>query len=273
MYILKEDSNMFYCYVLEIEKDNDKKIYVGQTKNLDDRFKKHLSDLKKNKHHNVFLQDLYNDGWKLTRIVKIYEIESRKEAMAKEKETILKNKDNPDLLNIEIGFDTYSRNPNKDQIVQKRTITQKKMFEGLSKEQRAEIYGKPGIENPMYGKNHTEATKELLSKKSKIRYLNFGSPLSGLKRSAEFKQRCSEIAQQRVGAKNPFFGRTHSLESKERIKNANLGKKPVNTIKVSIKGRIYDSLTEAGRQLGVPTPTVLWRVKSDNPRFSEWKWL
>jgi len=74
-----------------------------------------------------------------------------------------------------------------------------------------------GKGNPFYGKTHSEETKE------RIRLKNLGKTqseftkqkrsqsLTGLKRSEEF---CDQFK----GSKNPFYGKTHSEETKERIR-------------------------------------------------------
>ena len=48
---------------------------------------------------------------------------------------------------------------------------------------------------------------------------------------------------------------------------------PPNTIKISIDGKIYISITEAARQLNLVAPTVLWRLKSKNPKFDNYKYF
>jgi hypothetical protein len=53
----------------------------------------------------------------------------------------------------------------------------------------------------------------------------------------------------------------------------NKGRLPPNTIKISIDGNIYISITEAARQLNKPTPTILWRLKSKNPKFNGYKYI
>ncbi|MBP3914668.1 NUMOD3 domain-containing DNA-binding protein [Clostridium sp.] len=48
---------------------------------------------------------------------------------------------------------------------------------------------------------------------------------------------------ERTGANNPFYGKNHTPETKERLRKANLGKKPINMKKVLIDGMIFESLT------------------------------
>jgi hypothetical protein len=39
-----------------------------------------------------------------------------------------------------------------------------------------------------------------------------------------------------------------------------------------IDDEIYISITEASRQLNISTPTILWRLKSKNPKFANYKY-
>jgi len=40
-----------------------------------------------------------------------------------------------------------------------------------------------------------------------------------------------------------------------------------------IDDEIYISITEASRQLNISTPTILWRLKSKNPKFANYKYV
>ena len=40
-----------------------------------------------------------------------------------------------------------------------------------------------------------------------------------------------------------------------------------------IDDEIYVSISEAARQLNMSQPTVLWRLKSKNPKFDNYKYL
>lgn len=70
-----------------------------------------------------------------------------------------------------------------------------------------------------------------------------------------------------------FFGKHHSEETKQKIYEKSKGRLPPNTIKISIDGKIYISISEAARQLNMITPTVLWRLKSKNPKFDNYKYV
>ena len=84
------------------------------------------------------------------------------------------------------------------------------------------------------------------------------------------KDKLSTIASQRLGEKNHFFGKQHSKETKQNIGLANCNRIPANRREVQINGKIYTSVTAAGNQLLVCTATILYRIKSPNPKFANY---
>ena len=74
----------------------------------------------------------------------------------------------------------------------------------------------------------------------------------------------------RSGEKNSFFGKQHSEETKKKLSEKRKGKKPSNVTKVEIDGIVYESLAEASRQTGIPSPTILWRIKSKNKKYGNY---
>jgi hypothetical protein len=53
----------------------------------------------------------------------------------------------------------------------------------------------------------------------------------------------------------------------------NIGNIPPNNKEITIDGFFYISITEASRQLNIPTPTILWRLNSKNPKFNNYKYV
>lgn len=47
------------------------------------------------------------------------------------------------------------------------------------------------------------------------------------------------------------------------------GKKPTNMTQVVIDDVVYESLVEASKQTGIPSPTILWRIKSKNKKMKD----
>lgn len=66
-----------------------------------------------------------------------------------------------------------------------------------------------------------------------------------------------------TGRNNPFFGKVHTDKTKNKLREANLGKLPINTKKIEIDGVEYVSQAEAARILGVAGGTITYRLKSE----------
>ena len=139
----------------------------------------------------------------------------------------------------------------------------------LSSEERKQKYGKFGENNGMYGKTHTDEVRKQLSDINKGRVCHN----KGKKASDETRQKISENAKLKIGEKNPFYGKHHSEETIKKIKERSKGRLPPNIIKILIDEKIYISISEAGRQLNMPTPTILWRLNSKNPKFNNYKYV
>lgn len=99
---------------------------------------------------------------------------------------------------------------------------------------------------------HTEESRKKLSLRAKGR----PSPTRGKPLSEEQKKILSEYAKTRIGEKNPFYGRKHSDNSKDKIRKAN--SKPVLQLDSITEEVIneYSSAREAAKALGKPKSYV-----------------
>jgi hypothetical protein len=138
----------------------------------------------------------------------------------------------------------------------------------MTPEERKIKYGKKGEKNGMYGKTHTEEVRKKISEINKGRI----SVFKGIPLSEERKKQLSEFAKTRTGEKNAFYGKHHSQETIEKIRQKNLGRKSKYAIKIIIDDTEYESLTYASLKLNIPIATVLWRLKSKNPKFDNYKY-
>lgn len=248
-------------------------VYVGSTNNLNQRLMDHRSSLRRGVHRNSRLQKAYNNGSFIS--VTADECASREEAFALEQKFIDCLPEEA-LLNIglgTIGGDNLTRNPDRDKIIDKMTRSVNERFASLTPEERRVQYGKPGDRNGMYGRTHTQETRELIRRKvctpeniaaSRARRL-------GVKVGEETRRKISEFAKTRTGEKNPFYGRHHTEETRRRLAEMNKGNIPTNARKVEIDGIQYVSLTEAARQLDVVPATILYRLSSKNPKFESYR--
>lgn len=246
--------------------------YIGYSTNINRRFSVHRSKLKKNCHDNIFLQRAYNlDGEDKFNYDIIHICSTEEEA--KEIELLyLTNLSIRDMLyNLNYnnsGGDLLSNHPEKNVIREKILKSHQETISKMTPEERSQKYGRTGEKNGMYGKTHTD---EVRKKYSEIHKGN--KYCKGKIASTETRQKISEKAKLKIGEKNPFFGKHHTEETIQKIKEKNKGRLPPNTTKISIDGNIYISMTEASRQLNIPTPTILWRIKSKNSKFSNYEYV
>lgn len=247
--------------------------YIGYSTNIDRRFCVHRSKLKQNCHDNIFLQRAYNlDGEDkfIYDIIHICDTDEEAKEIELKYLTDLSIRDMLYNLNYNnSGGDLMTNHPDKKIIREKILKSHADTIIKMSLEERKEKFGKCGEKNGMYGKTHTEEVRQKMSQLKKG-----NTYCKGKKLSDETKQKLSNIRKNNyTGEDNPFFGKHHTDETKEKIREKNKGKLPPNIMKISIDGNIYISMREASRQLDIPTPTILWRVKSKNPKFDNYKYV
>jgi hypothetical protein len=153
------------------------------------------------------------------------------------------------------GGDNLSKNPNRDKIIENITKAVQDRYLKMTDQERIDKYEK------------------LLDKNSKWKG---GISISYCKtcntRIVGGAIYCRDhVIYDRAKEKNAFYGKTHSEEVKKSISEKNKGKKPNNMKQVIIDNIIYESLTEATRQTGIPSPTILWRINSKNKKFENYQ--
>ena len=111
------------------------------------------------------------------------------------------------------------------------------------------MYGKTGEKHHMFGKEHTEETKE----KMKEAHTGEKHYMFWKEHTEETKKKQSEA---KSGEMNPMFGKEHTEETKKKQSEANSGEKNINSKKVyqyTLDGTYVDdfgSSGEAARSLG-----------------------
>lgn len=235
------------------------KCYFGSSDDLDERVKTHLRHLRRDVHHNKLLQSEWKNGGQFE--TQLWPTATREEAYAQELALITEfaAKEPQLLLNVSLGVrggDGLTRNPDREAIVNR-------MSENAS-----------GVKNGMFGRTHSNEVKAKLSD-----FQRGNSYALGAVRSPEMRARLSEYAKTRTGESNPFFGRRHSEETKQRISAVKKtayqenGQLPPNSRQVNVNGVVYESLSEAARQIGISAPLMLHRLQSRNEKYAGYNYV
>lgn len=257
----------------------DNRYYLGSSQNIERRWIRHKYDLKRQKHNNIFLQRAYNkygsDAFYL-EIINICQGEIKKI----EQDYLDKLDDFAyNLSKFANGGDMITYHPDRSRILNNISKSLKKRYSIAIERQKVSI-SNSGHNNPMWGKLHSNETKNKISIKIKEWFSKNLSYRKGKRfenifekeLSDHLKNILSECAKQRVGNKNPFFGKSHSKESKEKISKSRKGKYfgKQNT-PILINEVLYSSLGEASKILNIPIATIRFRVLSNN--FINYKYV
>ena len=246
--------------------------YIGYSTNIERRFGVHKSKLKNNCHDNIFLQRAYNlDGEDKFKYEIIHVCDTEEEAKEIELQYLTDLSIRDIIYNLNYnnsGGDLMTHHPEKEAIREKIVKSYKETLRKMTPEERSQKYGKFGEKNGMYGKTHTDEVKKNNSilKKGNTNF-------KGHKHTEETKKIFSEMRKNKnIGKDNHFFGKKHTEETKQKIREKNIGQVPTTCIEISVNNITYYSIAEASRQLNISSATILWRLKSKNPKFSEYKY-
>jgi len=251
--------------------------YIGSAKNFIKRFERHLGGLKKNNHHNIILQRAFNKhGIDNVKFFIIEEIPYEKKIiLEREQFHIDKTKERGRCANLSgASFgDTKTGHPNRELIIEKMSKTIQQNMNNLTAEERKIKYGQTGELNGMYGKTHSEEVKKASRERiytEDMRNRMSESAYRKFEERPELKENLSKHAAQRTGEKNPFYGKSHTKETKEKISNKNKGSKPVNRISIQVIGKEYESYGDASKDLGIAVTTIRWRCLSKNKKYNDY---
>lgn len=197
------------------------------------------------------------------------------------------------------GGDTISNNPKKYEIGKRHSEQLKGKPSGMKGKNHSEETKQKlrktssGENNGMFNKHHTEETKEILRIKHTGKHLSEETKQkiseSNIGKEGPWKGKKNEKHSEWMKNNNPFKGKTHTNETKEKISVKNskpkseehkkkisqslIGNIPGNIVKVEIDGIIYESLTEASEKLNVNYSTLRNRIKSKSKKFVNYKIL
>lgn len=227
---------MYSIYI--IENKINKKLYIGKTKDFEKRIKRHLWDLKNNKHHSLHLQRSWNKYGE-EAFTSFEALNNLTADEAKENEEYLINKYYNYLYNVSkqsSGGDLVSYHPDLESIKKKHSENGTKWWESKDEKEKNEFANKfKGENNAMYGITHTEEARIKISNANKGRKMN-----------DEQKQKMSEFQRNRFS--DPKERQKVSERNRNRYEDINERKKtseanriryenPIEREKMSIIGK------------------------------------
>lgn len=179
------DDIIHKCGIYVIFNKITKKYYVGRTKCFRKRFLAHCNLLLNNKHPNKHLQSSFNKYTQDSFVFYIVDIIPKElyNEFMKCRELYFMNYFNSlnngyNIANKSVGGDTYTHNPRKNEIIEKR----KRYAHSHKNEYSIRNSGK---NNPMYGKHHTEESKLKMKEK-------FSNGSRAAKNNPMYGKQCTE---------------------------------------------------------------------------------
>lgn len=240
--------------IYRIRNLNNNKCYYGSAKNINRRWSRHKSQLKYNRHENIILQRAWNKYGELNFIFEVVELCEEDDLLIIEEKYLDLNPEY-NIGKQASGGDNISNHPNKDIIVDKIKKSINTTISLLSENERKEKWGRCGKNNPNW--------KGGIS----IKYCQCG------KKIEPHHNYCINCVP-RHGENNPFYNKHHSEETKKKLSESRKGKyHGSQNIPFEIDGIEYHSLGDASNKLGIPIPTIRWRLKSKNKKFENYKYL
>mgnify|MGYP003645176778 CR=1 FL=1 len=231
---------MEYIYIIRNKING--KYYLGSTIQLRVRKLKHFNELRKNKHHCIHLQRAFNkykeDNFEFIIIETCFNSKTREQEL-------LNSIDFKDCYNVSksaSGGDLISNHPDREEIIKRNT----------------EILKAAPRHNKDYSKENNPNWR------GGTTFCKCGNRINS---STKQCHECRDI----TGENNPFFGKTHSEETKKKLSELRKGKYNGNQNKyVIIEGKEYSSLGQAAKALNVSVGTIYNRIK--NPKFGEYQY-
>ncbi|MDT0160433.1 NUMOD3 domain-containing DNA-binding protein [Bacillus sp. AG4(2022)] len=180
--------------ISRVDEDKEIKCYIGSSIDITRRLKVHKRKLKSNTHDNIHLQRSWN---KYGESCFVFEV-------------------------LEFVEDTS------------KLIERESFYIELLKTYEPYGFNICRVPNRQTGVTWSDEQKENQSKKLKNYYLTNDSPMKGRKFSDESRKKLSDSKKKLIGEKNPFYGKSHSEETKRIISEKNKGRVPTEEEKQKI---------------------------------------
>jgi group I intron endonuclease len=224
--------------------------YYGSSKNIEKRWRVHMSQLNRNVHINYLMQKDWILYGKDNFEFKVVE-ECIQEDLLEIEQKYLDLDSYYNIGKTSSGGDNLTKNPNRDSIIDKIKHSVIERMNNLSTEEKKKYFSKPLSENPNW--------------KGGVSYIHC---VCG-KRIGYGHKHCSKCTP-KSGENNPFFGKKHSEETKEKLRKNGKNRTPANAIHIIIEGIEYKSFKEASNSIGLHVTTIRWRCLSSNPKYKDY---
>jgi group I intron endonuclease len=229
------------------------KIYYGSSKDIKKRWRTHKNKLNNGKHHNSPLLNAWNKYGEENFIFEIIELCDEKILLEREQYYLdLKPEYNIGIKSS--GGDNITKNPNKKDIIRRITESTKKRYKLMTDEEKKEMFSLPMDKNPNWKGGVSFV------------YCKCG------KRIGYGHTHCNKC-RPRSSENNPFFGKQHTEETKQKLSESKKGKyHGEQNIPIIIDDVEYRSAGEASKTLNISMATIRWRVISKNKKFENYKY-
>jgi group I intron endonuclease len=229
------------------------KCYIGSSKNINRRWHRHKCGLRNNHHENVILQRAWNKYGEENFVFEVIE-ECDLSILLETEQKYLDLNPKYNIGKKSSGGDNLSHNPNKEEIIRKITSAVRNWVNNMTDDEKIKKFSMPLEKNPNWKGGVT------------YNYCICG------KKIVQHAKHCNKC-RPRNGENNPFYNKKHSDETIKKLSKKQLGiYRGTQNIKFFIDDKEYFSLGEASKQLYIPVPTILWRLKSSNKKFENYKY-
>ena len=256
------------------------KIYIGSTRNFHDRQLVHQRTLLAGKHINILLQRSYmvhgENSFDYVIIETLDPNISQVDLHSREDYYIdlyrSKHRDFGYNIANACGGDMYTNHPDCDKLKRDSAERLQAWRDALSDEEKLALAdSRRGSGNSMYGKTHSDAVKQFLSDINSGRN-HTNETIHKMKASftPERRESISNFAKTRTSDRNPFYGKQHTSETKDKIRKGQEKYKDLHRggKSFTIDDIKYPSLSVASKATGLHPTVIQWRINSKNPKFS-----
>jgi hypothetical protein len=183
------------CGVYKIINKIDNKFYIGSSIDIEQRWYKHKSLLRNNKHPNKHLQNAWNKYGEICFEFQIICLTEKEKLLLIEQKFIIQTNCCNNKIGYNISYNTISPNLGK-----KLSLQEKQKISDSMKGKKHSQETKDKIGRANKNKKRTQEQKDCLSKIKK--HNPSGAAVKGHKKTEEHKNKIKNFAKTRIGTKN-----------------------------------------------------------------------